>query len=195
MVMHHKNLTFCEIWIAFFPACEISSSQAPRTPRCRGGHLVMGRCLGAIWAAGTLACTAAVYAAETTQRTDPVDPICLQRDAPPEKCVINDGLPPPPRLGGAGTLPPGATTPPAPVPNPPLDAGSPRPPGAPQQPDAAAPPATPTTPAPTTPATASPAPTTGAGAPSAGPAATDGAAQRSAPRGRTASGGHPGGSK
>jgi len=127
MVMRHKNLTFCEVSIAFFPVCEIDSGQAPRTRRCRGGHWVMGqRRLGVIWAAGTLACTAAVHAAESAQRTDPADPVCLQRDAPPEKCVTNDGPPPPPRARGT-------KTPPRPHPA-----------------DPAVPAATPTTPAPAT---------------------------------------------
>lgn len=57
--------------------------------------------------------TASAYAADTTQRTDPVDPACLQRNAPPEKCVIDDG--PPPRPRAAGTQAPlTPVTPPAP---------------------------------------------------------------------------------
>jgi hypothetical protein len=56
---------------------------------------------------------ASVHAADTTQRTDPVDPACLRRDAPPEKCVIDDG--PAPRPPAAGTQVPQTppVTPPA----------------------------------------------------------------------------------
>lgn len=44
------------------------------------------------WAGvGLLVFTALAYAADTGTRTDPVDPACSQRDAPPEKCVIDDG--------------------------------------------------------------------------------------------------------
>lgn len=66
----------------------------------------------------TLLLTASAYAADTPQRTDPVDPACLQRDAPPEKCVINDGPVSRPRAAGTPSpqtlvtppVPPGAGT-------------------------------------------------------------------------------------
>lgn len=43
------------------------------------------------------------YAADTGERTYGPNPaLCRERDAPPEKCVINDGPAPPPRAGGIG---------------------------------------------------------------------------------------------
>jgi hypothetical protein len=181
-----------------FPECEIGGEWGTRTRRCRSGHSIMGQCgFATVCAAATLLCTTAVYAAETTQRTDPVDPACLQRDAPPEKCVVNNGPPPPPRARGTAGLPQGPITPSAPaVPGPPLDAGSQRPPGASPQPHPSDPTtpaaATPTTPAPATPSSATPA-TPATSTPSAGSAAStssgtgaaDGATRRRAPSGRT----------
>lgn len=59
--------------------------------------------------------TASAYAADTPQRTDPVDPACRERNAPPEKCVIDDGPPPPgPRAAGTQTPQTPPVTPPAP---------------------------------------------------------------------------------
>jgi hypothetical protein len=43
---------------------------------------------------------ASAYPADTSQRTDPVGPACLQRDAPADKCVIDDGPPLRPRAAG-----------------------------------------------------------------------------------------------
>jgi hypothetical protein len=57
---------------------------------------------------------APAYAADTGQRSDLVDPMCRERTAPPEKCVIDDGPPPRPRAAGAQTPQTPPVTPPAP---------------------------------------------------------------------------------
>ena len=88
-------------------------------------------------------------AAETTERTDPVGPLCRERTAPPEACVINDGPPRPPvARGGAGLLPL-AVAPSVPTPAVALEGGP--------QAGGQSHPADPTTPATTTPTPTTPA--------------------------------------
>jgi hypothetical protein len=141
------------------------------------------------------------YAADTGgERSDPVDPACRERTASPEKCVINDGLaPPPPRAGAARGLPalpppdtsiPGGPVTTVPTPStpgalPPTPGQLPQTPGAPPTTPGQIPPpgTTPSTPTPV-PSIPSASPTTPGTSPSsAGPAASSApGASQSTPR-------------
>jgi hypothetical protein len=66
------------------------------------------------WTLGVL--LASAHAADTGERTDPVDPACLERTTPPERCVVPDstratGIPATPGSygGNSTTLAPGTS--------------------------------------------------------------------------------------